>query len=209
MPNAKPILFNTDMVRAILDGRKSVTRRALKSPYYVDDEEASRYSGFAMHKGTGVTHGMPYEDAIYSPGDILWVRETWRPHAAWSGSYSGCEIEYKAGGENLIINGSTIAVPETVTPWRPSIHMPREAARIWLRVTDVRVERLQQMTVEESLREGVKLHLNGIANGDPPLKPFAHLWDSTIKPTDRDLYGWDANPFVWVIDFERCEKPEV
>jgi len=73
----KPILFNTDMVRAILEGRKTVTRRVVKEPYYIDDEEMSRGSGLAMHRGTSMTDGMPYPDQPYRPGDILYVRETW------------------------------------------------------------------------------------------------------------------------------------
>ena len=80
--------------------------------------------------------------------------------------------------------------------WRPSIHMPKEAARIWLRVTDMRVERLQDIDDDSVVAEGLNI-------GDP----FDELWDSTIKPTDRERYGWSANPWVWVIEFERCEKP--
>lgn len=87
--------------------------------------------------------------------------------------------------------------------------MPKEAARIWLKVTDVRVERLQEIDGKGCVREGI---------GEEPLKEvgedfikgmFHDLWDSTIKKSDIDRYGWDANPYVWVISFERCEKPEI
>ena len=189
----KPILFNTPMVRAILEDRKNTTRRVVKDPYYIDDEQASRVSGLAIHKGTNITHGMPYEDQIFSPGDILWVRETWRKDVGrymYRADYSDTEKFY--------VNGQ-----ETKIRWHPSIHMPREAARIFLRVTDVRVERLQEMRAEDSLREGVKLHLEGCLNGEAPLKPFADLWDSTIKSADRGRYGWAANPWVWVVEFKR------
>ena len=197
----KPILFNTPMVRAILEGRKTVTRRVAKPKL----SEALAYI-FA-----GSNHGKwsysPYDEERYdehrkandwkywSPpfyaGDILWVRETW---TSLVGSYL-YRADQKPGMKNP-------------GKWCPSIHMPREAARIFLRVTDVRVERLQEMRAEDSLREGVKLHLEGCLNGEAPLKPFADLWDSTIKPADRDRYGWAANPWVWVISFERYDTKE-
>ena len=106
---------------------------------------------------------------------------------------------------------------------RPSIHMPKEAARIWLKVTDVRVERLQEITEEQACMEGtdpwdeVCYENNGWhptfsdpdSGGDPNMVDGFHkLWNSTIKKSDIDRYGWDANPWVWVIEFERCEKPE-
>ena len=126
----KPILFNTEMVQAILDGRKTVTRRVLKEPWYIEDDEVSRVSGLAMHRGIAATHMMPYPDQPYHPGNILYVRETW---AAWSRTDGTAPtLHYKADGETL-----------PGVKWHRSIHMPREAARIFLRVTDVRVEQLQ------------------------------------------------------------------
>ena len=196
----KPILFNTPMVRAILEDRKNTTRRVVKDPYYIDDEQASRVSGLAIHKGTNITHGMPYEDQLFSPGDILWVRETWmavKKYGKVPEYYYRADVDQTSGYK-----------PPDALKWHPSIHMPREAARIFLRVTDVRVERLQEMHAEDSLREGVKRHLEGCLNGEAPLKPFADLWDSTIKSADRDRYGWAANPWVFRVEFERCEKPE-
>lgn len=105
--------------------------------------------------------------------------------------------------------------------WHPSIHMPREAARIFLRVTDVRVERLLEITGLDILeKEGVtvdfpqpKPSYMSLAYTETRLKPsvrkaFADLWDSTIKKSDRALYSWDADPWVWVIEFERCERPK-
>ncbi len=81
--------------------------------------------------------------------------------------------------------------------WRPNENMPHEAARIFLRVTDVRVERVQDIDDDGVVAEGLNI-------GDP----FDELWNSTIKPADRDLYGWDANPWVWVIEFERISREE-
>ena len=178
MAKIKPILFNTEMVRAILDGRKAVTRRVVKRPWYIDEDVLLPESGCCMHYGTHETHGMPYVDSIHRPGDILYVREPWAEGADG--------FEYKA--DHLDSDG---------WGWRPSIHMPREAARIFLRVTDVRVERLQDMQPYDIAFEGFRKQ-----------KDFIALWDSTIKPADRALYGWDANPWVWVIVFERINREE-
>mgnify|MGYP002627477323 CR=1 FL=1 len=159
----KPMLFNTEMVRAILIGQKTCTRRVVKPQPITESRKGEAEEGnVIMYFGelcklrsprnnrryAGELEAVPIHP--YRPGDILYVRETWRPHSAWSGSYTGCEIEYKAGGDNLVVTGKILAVPKQVTPWRPSIHMPKEAARIFLRVTDVRVERLQEITNEVS-----------------------------------------------------------
>lgn len=167
MSRVLPILFNTDMVRAILDGRKTVTRRIMKSK-------------------------LPYR-----PGDILYVRETW---SEWGGRYV-----YKAWNEPFPQPRES-----SVMKWSPSIHMPKKAARIWLKVTDVRVEQLQDITDKEAEREGAQpqnpFHYD--VNKWPNKEHFKEIWNSTIKKSDLDYYGWDANPWVWVIEFERCEKPE-
>lgn len=92
--------------------------------------------------------------------------------------------------------------PERVS-WAPSIHMPKQAARIWLNVLDVRVERLQDIGVIDCQREGIDISQNEI------FKRFSTLWDSTVKKEEIYRYGWRANPWVWVIEFERCERPEV
>ena len=92
--------------------------------------------------------------------------------------------------------------------WKPSIHMPKEAARIWLKVTDVRVERSQEITIDGIRNEGISSMAVHAGDMEIALKEWKNLWNSTIKKTDLDSYGWDANPWVWVIEFERCEKPE-
>lgn len=185
----KPILFNTEMVRAILDGRKTVTRRLVKflsrkNPNwtgYVKD-------GLMLYNGRNEPC---IKKAPYQLGDILYVRE----------SYSELSFGYvyKADGENIDHLGNVIK-------WHPSIHMPKEAARIWLKVTDVRVERLQEMWASDASKEGLQFNKPTTAN--EMLQAFAELWNSTIKKSDLDRHGWDANPWVWVIEFERCEKPE-
>ena len=200
----KPILFNTEMVRAILDGRKTVTRRvirwdkvdnALSCPYRrknietPDDKIIERLCG-----------------APYCMADILYVRETWTilPGTPGDNFRPSGVYYYKADGDmrpdRFRDNG-----------WHPSIHMPKEAARIFLRVQDVHdvhVERVQEITGAECVREGIPQESLKEVGEAFTVGQFADLWDSTVKPSDRALYGWDANPWVWVIDFERISRDE-
>lgn len=131
--------------------------------------------------------------APYHPGDILYVRETWKK--APNGYYY-----YEDWQRNDIAD---------VTKWKPSIHMPKEAARIWLEVTNVRVERLQEITPQGAWKEGARCScLHPVPDCAGNKTTFVNIWNSTIKKADLDCYGWDANPWVWVIEFERCDKPE-
>ena len=204
----KPILFNADMVCAILEGRKTVTRRVVKLKYsnthlemFTDKygtrliEKQNEEPGVTTIKNSDgtMTHTLLacIEKAPpYRPGDTLYVRETWSRSMAGTYLYRATDI------------------PFIHDRWNPSIHMPREAARIFLRVTDVRVERLQDITEKDMQQEGVITRplLNDFEKFISQ-KSFALLWDSTIKPADRALYDWEANPWVWVIEFERCERP--
>ena len=183
----KPILFNTKMVQAIQRGYKTVTRRIVK-PQPAGD--GSKPEPLTTRAGCWNTWG---DDNVYCqpyrPGDILYVRETWAP-------VDGGGYIYRAGF------GSDKPL------WHPSIHMPREAARIFLRVTDVRVERLQD--IGDCTREGIPhgKHETAHMNDYDERCDFKALWDSTIKPADCAIYGWDANPWVWVIEFERISKEE-
>lgn len=192
----KPILFNTEMVRAILDGRKDATRRIVKG--FIPDDAVWGYTaftpkGYISCRGTFADgYGEKFFKLPCEPGDILYVRETWKK--APNGYYY-----YEDWQRNDIAD---------VTKWKPSIHMPKEAARIWLKVTDVRVERLQEITSEQICREGVEVEYPHVLNGEEKRYAFSTLWNNTIKKSDIDRYGWDANPWVWVIEFERCEKPE-
>ena len=199
----KPILFNTEMVRAILEGRKSCTRRLVKPQpdekhtyplgFVTDSTEKKEVGcfGFAANEYGGSIQYVkpPYR---YAPGDILYVRETWKKAPKGYYYYEDCQ-------RNDIAD---------VTKWKPSIYMPKDAARIWLKVTDVRVERLQEITSEQICREGVEVEYPHVLNGEEKRYAFSRLWDSTIKKSDLDCYGWNASPWVWVIEFERCEKPE-
>lgn len=190
----KPILFNTEMVRAILDGRKSCTRRLVKFLL----GENPKWTGY-IKDGSMLYNGRN-EPCIrtqpYQSGDILYVRETWckgLERYIYRADYSDTEKFYQDGKE---IN----------MKWHPSLHMPKEAARIWLKVTDVRVERLQEITSKQICKEGVEVEEPYVLNGEEKRYAFSNLWNSTIKKSDLDRYGWNANPWVWVIDFERCER---
>lgn len=197
----KPILFNTEMVRTILDGRKGATRRSVKG--YIPDDAVWGYTdftpkGYISCRGTfadgygGIFFKLPCE-----PGDTIYVRETWCDDRQFTREATPGRYFYKASEED----GFTVK-------WHPSIHMPKEAARIWLKVTNVRVERLQDITSEQICKEGVEVEEPYVLNGEEKRYAFSILWNSTVKKSDLDRYGWDANPWVWVIEFERCEKPE-
>lgn len=218
----KPILFNTEMVRATLDGRKSCVRRINKdaNDYVVPDMDfydADRRT-YAVHNYADKEHtdklSIAERTCPICPGDILYVRETWKK--ALNGYYY-----YESWQRNDIAD---------ITKWKPSIHMPKKAARIWLKVTDVRVERLQDIDEDGVWNEGfrftppclTRVSADGHAcDLDGPCTSSIkycdmtmgelfgrELWNSTIKKFDLNQYGWDANPWVWVIEFERCEKPE-
>ena len=191
----KPILFNTEMVRAILEGRKTVTRRPIKPQ---PAGELRRMGADSCYPGCFAAAG---EDRVYQPpymvGDVLYVRETWAELPVSPGGHfrPNGVYYYKAGPEEA---------PEGyLERWRPSIHMPREAARIFLRVTAVRAERLRDIFEDppgpenQVVREGLKYGCDFIAT-----------WENTIKPKERFAYGYEANPWVWVIEFERIRKED-
>lgn len=218
MSRELPILFNSEMVRANLDGRKSCTRRLVKG--FVPDDAIWGYTaftpkGYISCRGTFADgYGEKFFKLPCEPGDILYVRETvWQK----TGHYLDVDGETKAVWCNEFKYVATDEKPETGWNYswvkRPSIHMPKEAARIWLKVTDVRVERLQEITEDGAKAEGANFK-NGKNVGfeekmnRTAIERFAEIWNSTIKKADLDRYGWDASPWVWVIEFEQCEKPE-
>ena len=207
----KPILFSAEMVRAILEGRKTQTRRKMSvqpwpdatvevgpyHPHWIDRNGESQpgtatFGAIWDHQDivNGGDAGLrcPYG----APGDLLWVRETWARHA------SG--VDYAA-------DFAAVSRPQA-GPWRPSIHMPRWASRITLRITDIRVERLQDISVADAKAEGCENPLTGAEA--PAAGPgvfladertsFAILWNKINGPG-----AWNANPWVWVVAFERVE----
>jgi len=210
---AKPILFSTEMVQAILEGRKIVIRRAIKFDLGLADTDKND-SSYLMIPDTDGDYHHAKDYCRYRVGDYLYVRETF------------CEVPYEY--EHIPIKDGHITVPKIAYKadsetdytgiWKPSIHMPKDLARIFLKVIDVRVERLQDITQEQALKEGLTglrcgCNVNAYACTDclnsgwleRPQLDFIHLWNSMIKKSDADRYGWEANPFVWVIEFERVE----
>ena len=219
----KPILFSGPMVRAILDGRKTQTRREIKTPggnvlgVYLPD------LGYAL--GGKIFENLTNEDdpicvmtpvgivrPRYLPGDILWVRETWRlqnyGYDPSTQTYKGQELQYRADftdEENAIYGRRGGCAP---CKWKPSIHMPREAARIFLRVTKVKVERLQAISESDAQAEGCGygFHNDGVnkyIQNHTPKEQFAAIWNSLHS---KKGCGWEADPCVWVYEFERVEN---
>ena len=235
----KPILFNTEMVKAILDGRKTQTRRVCKGQGDCNPVQCGYHPPF-------------------KPGDIMWVRETWcdaHPNDPFERFYYKADMPIHWDAEDTA-HGEAVDITEADFRWHPSIHMPKEAARIFLRVEDVRIERLCQITPQDAVSEGISRlfdHMtkaeyeewanrsgvqvpqheqswtnylwhghfgahgmgNQLSNAWPwqasgyeyPRLSFSSLWNSTVQLKEWDKYGWDANPWVWVIEFERCERP--
>lgn len=214
LKNAKPILFNTDMARAILDGRKTVTRRVIKPQpkarlsYLFAGYGCGKWS--YPSKGAVEIWGADYQlpddltekekGMLWTPpchtDDILYVRET------WCLQYDGEKYFYKADKktpreEKRLIDYDHVS-------WKPSIHMPKEATRIFLKVTNVRVEQLLDIRYMDCIHEGVpykQIERDIISE-------FSKVWNSTIKKSDLNRYGWNANSWVWVIEFERIEVDE-
>ena len=182
----KPIIFSGPMVRALLAGTKTQTRRLLVQPKrwrgqfdllrtdVVGPHEVWWWNG--THDRVGASQQCPYGKA----GDTLWVKETWRPLGAGVWVYRST-----AGTANEAVHAGK---------WRPSIFMPRKIAQLLLRVTAVRVERLQEISVEDALAEGIEHR----TMNDPRVE-YRWLWDSI----NAKRAPWGLNPWVWVITFER------
>lgn len=206
----KPILFNGEMVRAILDGRKTQTRRVIKpqppreavicGPEWFtltitlvgkDGEERPGNPVYGFYSDDG-EWGIK---CPYQPGDILWVRETWQK--------CGTTYIYRADKEN---RGSAAYYNEYANlnkGWRPSIHMPREAARLFLRVVNVRAERLQDITESDAKAEGCDAN---IPDGMPSAVAWFHeVWERLHANRG---FGWNTNPWVWVYTFEVIEDAD-
>ena len=207
----KPILFNTDMVRAILDGRKTVTRRVIKG-----QDKNTMYAGSCLF-GAGLFDNKTHQRVIeppYKVGDVLYVRETWRELIRPIGVPK--EYDYKADKDKSVA---------CLFRWKPSIHMPKEAARIFLKVTSIKADQLRDMELEDFLKEGIYINRSGVVpTGSNNMltgserqaavdcrcealarEKFKDLWNSTAgKPYSPERYAnsWIGNPYVWVIEFE-------
>ena len=203
--NYKPILFNTVMVQAILAGNKTQTRRLLTpQPYKEDDwlcdtnEEPIKLATFIRHPKKGKYDGIFLGDAPklwpakYQVGDILWVRETWKvspEQCTW------LKYSYKADYPTVL---------SELGKWKPSIHMPREAARIFLKITNVRCERIAEISCKDCKKEGVTYHKHKNKDVDDflALEAFMELWE-TINGAE----SWNQNPYVFAYDFVVIQKP--
>lgn len=215
----KPILFSTEMVQAILEGRKTQTRRVVKG---LEELNEPFFQSLVQHASGLITFSSLDSNKVIEPkntygniGDILWVRETW--------SYGSDSLPfiYKSGYPNNIPNHFENIPDISEIKWKPSIHMPKEAARIFLKITNVRVERLFDISGEDAIAEGIDFSIiNNIKeyrdylvndtehvfgkNSFPstPQASFLSLWEKI-----NGLESVNSNPWVWVIEFERVEKP--
>ena len=239
----KPILFSTEMVRAILDGRKTVTRRLVKQSQVIGflpdrckngtPDEFIKEKPLLFLPYCNMDDNTLIESIYKSPyqvGDILYVRETWKIEEFYDDealivfkANGHIELEYENKGEVY----KKLYKYADKNGWQPSLFMPKEAARIFLKVTDVRVERLHDITEEQTEMEGFEfippcLHqvseesycdLDGPCNSKIKYCDMSSgelfgiaLWNTTVK---EDWQKWESNPYVWVISFERCEKPNL
>lgn len=182
------------MVRAILDGRKTQTRRVVKLRL---DNTVLVHRGICVH----ITDGQLVEYCPYGqPGDRLWVRETWAPVSAGEDAQNGRGTLYRADPVFDSMQAGDFA-----WKWKPSIHMPRWASRLTLELTAVRVERIQDCSeerIQDCSEEDAKAE--GIEGTEYGRGHFANLWDSLNA---RRGYGWYANPWVWVLTFRRAASP--
>lgn len=185
----KPILFNTEMVRAILEDRKTMTRRVVNPQPPEGVRTLYPIKDGAVWRSEGINIWVEIKPPHQS-GDTLYVREMWC-------EYNGC-FHYK---ESEMYNDPAWLNDKKIK-WRPSIHMPKEAARLFLRVTGVRAERLRKMVLADVLMEGIQEADSYEGTWDR----WHNTWNSTIKPADLPRYGWEANPWVWVIEFERISR---
>lgn len=220
---SKPIFIAADLIPALLDGRKSCVRRLAKpqpgEKYkyplgFVNDstdEKIIGRFGFGVHAYGGL---IQYATPSYLPGDILYVRETWHKYTKRVGKGENCHLAEFYGYKASIANSE-----DADEPWKSPACMPKEAARIWLKVTDVQVERLQEITEDGCVAEGIYPSrcrgCNATFGCDTcpdecynEIDEFSEIWNSTVKKSDLNHYGWDTNPWVFVYEFERCEKPK-
>jgi len=193
----KPIIMSSPMVRAILDGHKSVTRRVIKpqpnwrNTYLWTPLSNGRWINGCIAAGTQTEWKCPYQI-----GQILWVRETWAIDED-----DQIVIFYRATDNETCGN-----------PWRPSIHMPRKASRITLEITDIRVERVQEISEKDARSEGIidggclncgESEPCGCNSPQPDARDaFIYLWNSI---NEKHGFGWHLNPWVWVITFKRIK----
>ena len=196
----RPILFNTEMVRAILDGRKTQTRRVIKG-----DHNYVRWNPVVLNGYGGWTddHGRPVKCPYGKVGDRLWVQEKFAVGEIVGAEGSEWYLS-QCKDENSIIPyqyciENEIGIEDVI--WKPSSQMKKEDSRITLEIENIRVERVQEITWEDAREEGIQP--KGIGSDYEDIKAFEKLWNSINESCG---YGWNENPWVWVVEFKRVEK---
>lgn len=221
-----PILFSTPMVQAILAGNKTMTRRlnGLEKINTNPDDWQFEWADFSLKMPwrftqiSTVSEKTLADKSFYQsetkcpygkPGDVLWVRETWAHRFSINGQYLPNEFVFKSTNDPHEGNSTH---EELGLKWFPSIHMPKSACRLWLEITDIRVERLQVISEKDAKAEGVELQKNhkwkNYRIGTEPKEGFSMPF-SSFETLWRKIHGgdsWNANPWVWVIEFKRIEK---
>ncbi len=205
-PRERPILFNDQMARAILEGRKTVTRRAVKDTGFYAIDAAIHGNEVALREREALSTRCPFGQ----PGDRLWVRETWGLQVRSYGGGAGEFIVYRATNPDAIYCRSSEG-REYPVKWKPSIHMRRHSSRILLEITAVRVERLQDISEEQAEAEGTQGCVPYCQSPyDSDGAPACDCMNLTYKESFQALWSsingvasWDANPWVWCIEFKR------
>ncbi|MGC0872693.1 hypothetical protein WKG92_07320 [Pantoea agglomerans] len=204
----RPILFNADMVSAVLDGRKTQTRRIIQERHLYSGGRTAGNWPVHMPEGEEGEKARLWAESnspFGAVGDRLWVRESFYEHGHWQGGGYDPEDSYFVSDKQVLYPADGIQRPserkrEDFWRSRPSIHMPRWASRITLEITGVRVERLRDLSEEDAKSEGVIPPAGGVLPGWEHRINFRDLWMS--------IYGadnWEANPWVWVVEFKRLE----
>lgn len=183
----KSIQFKSDDVTAVIDNVKCEFRIPLKyqSVLGADFSEAKGMIAFPCNDDEALQH------SPYCIGEVVYVKETWAKY--------GSEYLYRAGP----VSGEDSHGMAYQLKWKPATQMPRNAARLFLEITDIKLQHIQDITIDEITHEGIWIHGSLF-----PKDTCAERWDGSMSEKKRSKYGWNMNPWVWAFTFRRCEKPE-
>lgn len=206
----KPILFSTEMVQAILAGRKTMTRRVVKPQQLIKGDGSlntcfmTNHLWKKVHKEMPMAFG-PIYFCPYQIGTVLWVKETWRVVKV-DDIHKKMLVDYLADKSERVVKFSTERYDKfrkfyKKNGWQSSLFIPREASKLLLKVTNIRFERLQEITERDAMKEGFLGYYDSYADEQvtEATDDFVLLWDSLNKHRG---YGWDSDPWVWVVEFE-------
>ncbi len=195
---SRPIIFNGEMVRAILDGRKIQTRRVIKKDFMINPEEKYPYyirGKYALWNSFKTLDELVVKFCPHGkPGDFLWVRETWATHPF----DNKIKPSLLPRDTTVYYRADYLSTDKKHFNWRPSIFMPRWVSRITLEITDIKVKRLKSISLQDIQAEGV-------TNGGNMFEEFHKLWDSINA---KRGYSWESDPWVWIIEFIRIDEKE-